>query len=248
MIKGGDLTPACASNWVDTMPGTNEVGTGSNAYIGQIFTPSVDISPASVSLYLARDDDGSTSVHSITMKIYSVSNGLPKSVLYNSSTTYAQNGLPLSASLRAFNFSGVTLSAGVQYAFVLVPDVVSSTYYYRVGTTSSYPGGNYVRYDGSIWSSYSTQSIIFVMQEASPSATVIWTAVTSTEALNIMAVVADQDEKTGTITWYVSDDGTNWIETDLDTMTATNFDATSVYLKCVLTGDATVSAVAYGGY
>ena len=78
---------------------------------------------------------------------------------------------------------------------------------------------------------------------------VVWNAVIPTEALASMAVTADQSEGTGSITWHLSDDGTNWVQiTSLDSTQSVNFDIASVYLKCVLTGDAEVSAVAWGGY
>ena len=81
-------------------------------------------------------------------------------------------------------------------------------------------------------------------------ATVVWSAMTASEALEKMAVVAEQNEgATGSITWYLSEDCANLTQvTALDTMQATSFTGTSVYLKCVLTGDASVDAVAYGGY
>ncbi len=64
-----------------------------------------------------------------------------------------------------------------------------------------------------------------------------------------MAVCTNQTVGAGTITWYLSDDGSTWVEiTALDTMQEVSFSESSVYLKCVLTGNATVEAVAYGGY
>ena len=57
---------------------------------------------------------------------------------------------------------------------------------------------------------------LYFVLSATP-ATVIWDAVTPTEALSYMAVVAEQTEGTGSITWYLSDDGSAWVEvTSLD--------------------------------
>lgn len=107
--------------------------------------------------------------------------------------------------------------------------------YFRILANSAPTGGTYY----------------WLVQEVYMSAVSVvrWNPVTPTEALAYMAVVADQTPNAGTITWYLSDDGTNWVQvTALDTVQIVSFDAVYVYLKCVLTVDAVVSAVAWGGY
>lgn len=82
----------------------------------------------------------------------------------------------------------------------------------------------------------------------SSSCSVVWDAVTADKVLTNAAITAKQTLNGGTATWYISDDGTSWTETDLDTIQAVDFAATSVYLKVALTGAAEVDAVAWGGY
>ncbi|MPN14240.1 hypothetical protein SDC9_161566 [bioreactor metagenome] len=81
-----------------------------------------------------------------------------------------------------------------------------------------------------------------------PQAIVVWKPVTATEALAYAAVVTEQNVNSGTIAWYLSDDGANWIQMDINTVETVNFDAVTVFLKCVITSNASISAVAWGGY
>jgi len=83
----------------------------------------------------------------------------------------------------------------------------------------------------------------------SPTATIIWNSVTPSEALTYIAITSDQSFTSGTINWYISENGTNWIKiTSLDTLQAVNFTLNSLHLKCTMTGDAKIDAVAFGGY
>ena len=82
-----------------------------------------------------------------------------------------------------------------------------------------------------------------------PTATIIWNSVTPSEALTYIALTSDQSFTNGTINWYISQNGTNWTQiTSLDALQAVNFTTNSLHLKCTMTGDAKVDAIAYGGY
>jgi hypothetical protein len=185
------------------------------------------------------------------MEVYATSGGEPTgSALYTSSTTISGTTLTASQTEQTFEFSGVSLTGGTTYAFLLTRSgALNSSHCYIVGesSTSLYGGGAAYAYVSSVWT-VRTKDLYFIIAGGS-TGTAVWEAVTPTEALTYAAVCAEQTEGTGSITWYLSDDGVNWTEvTALDTMQNVALTEAAVYLKCVLTGDATVDSVAYGGY
>ena len=71
---------------------------------------------------------------------------------------------------------------------------------------------------------------------------------TPTAAIILLAIVADITLNSGTISWYVSDDNTNWVSVpSLSTKQAVNFDSAALYVKCTITGDAVVNGMGVGG-
>ena len=99
------------------------------------------------------------------------------------------------------------------------------------------------------WASVDGITIAVAYNYSPSSAVIVWSPVSSTEALQRMSIAAAQYKGTGDIRWYLSDDGVSWIQASPDTMTAVGFDATSVYLKCeITTVDAYVNGVAWGGF
>jgi len=192
-----------------------------------------------------------TPTDNITVGIYATSGGVPTTLIASTSTTLYGGTITTSPVDYTFNFDNVTLTGGTMYAIVVGRSGAnSSTNYYSITYSSGgYSGGTLCTYDSSTtsWTS-STYDMKFSIS-VSGSSYAVWNAVTATEALTYAAVTADQTEGTGTITWYLSDDGTHWTEvSSLDAIQSVGFVATSVYLKCILTGDATVEAVAWGGY
>lgn len=182
--------------------------------------------------------------------IYNTSSGNPVTAIYTSSNTISYSSISSSFTDCTFIFSNVGLADSTQYVLVLArTGSLSDTDYYRASGTngSLYSGGSVTYYTGSSWTTDSNDlSFNLVSSNVSQ---IVWTAVTPTEVVTYAAVTADQTVGAGSITWYLSDDGTNWTEvTALDTMQSVNFDAEAVYLKCVLTGDAEVNSVAWGGY
>lgn len=81
-------------------------------------------------------------------------------------------------------------------------------------------------------------------------ATLIWNPVTSTGTLSKIIVEAVQTLNSGTITYYVSrDNGTNYTACNLDTVTDISYQptGTSIVLKAIITGNAQLLSVAWGG-
>ena len=81
-------------------------------------------------------------------------------------------------------------------------------------------------------------------------AVVVWNAVTASEVLQYMAITATQNAGSGTISWFISNNGSTWTQiTSLDTIQNLSLSSTSIYLKCEITAtNAYVNDVAWGGY
>ena len=187
----------------------------------------------------------------VKMEIYETSSGLPTTLAGTSANTISGTSIPDIREF-TFSFSGLVLSANTQYALVLsrTGATSDSNYYYLfMKDTESYPGGTLISCTTTTWSTSPTQDMYFVVFAEETSATVAWRPVTATQALACAAVTAEETLKNGTITFYLSDDGASWTEiTDLDMSQAVNFGTASVYLKCVMTIDAELLGVAWGGY
>jgi hypothetical protein len=246
-VSGGALS--CAS--ISQTTGGDEEYLGasvSNAKVAQTITPDFNMSVSAVTVKLKKYGSPTDNV---TMAIYATSGGEPTgSALYTSSTAISGATLTTSFTEQTFSFSGANLSGGTTYAIVLVRDGAYNTshfYIVELSTTSLYDDGAAYVYSTSAWY-VRTKDLYFVIAGGS-TGTAVWDAVAPIEAVTYAAVCAEQTEGTGTITWYLSDDGVTWIEiTSLDAIQNVAFSSAAVYLKCALTGNATVDAVAYGGY
>jgi len=251
-VTGGSLS-MFALQQLNAPTGGILFGYASNncAYAAQTFTVpswgSMTLSTAKVKL--AKDGSPTDDVYAY---IYATSGGAPTgSELYTSTNGISGSTLTTSYySECTFTFSGATLSADTVYALVLKRSSsfdTNNTYAVGIVGTNPYSGGSAYSYDTS-WS-IETNTDFYFDFTVSNAATVICNAVTPTEALTYAAVCTEENAGTGSITWYLSDDGTNWTEiTSLNAIQTMSFDEVALYLKCVLTGNATVSAVAYGGY
>ena len=190
----------------------------------------------------------------VVMKIYATSGGFPTTLLGTSTNTISGNTITTSYVDYTFTFENISVIGGTTYAFVLERTTAPSNVdHYKVFQTSSnvYSGGNAIHYDGSIWSAprvFDAYLDLYATINFYGTATVIWTAVTTSETLVKMAIVANQTLGIGSISWYLSCDGINWVPiTSLAQVFNVNFASTTVCLKCVITGDSTIDAVAYGG-
>ena len=221
-------------------------------YFGQTFTTpenTTGLTGLSITVRLAQHGGAYDFIYAY---IYAVSGGVPTgSVLYTATSPVSGGSMTGELSNQTFNFTGLSLSANSQYAIVFKRGApLNDTQYFSIGYDSygSYADGNYIMYYSSTWGSGGSD-LYFTLTYAFTGHSAKWTVVIPTEALISAAICAEQNEGTGSIRWYLSDDGTDWIEiTSLDTLQNVAFTTASVYLKCVLTGNATVDAVAYGGY
>lgn len=172
------------------------------------------------------------------------------------------SSLTTSLAVKSFDFSDVVLDRG-QYAILITRSGAynGSNFYYAKSTTNS-TDSDYVRYrisgsNASVWTVYKSGAdiqykILFTIVIANfipGEAEILWDALASSEALSTMAISAEQNAGTGTISWALSDDGANWVTvSNLNEMVSTSFEAAAVYLRCLLTGDAAIEAVAWGGF
>lgn len=249
MVAGGALK--LSENTITALSTSTTIYIGSSSasmYFGQTFIaqgttfPSITVK---LKKYGAPTDGVKAEIRAVPSSI--------GSVLYTSTNTV--NAADISGSSYTdctFNFTGVSLTRGTTY-FVDVyrtSGTYSSSNNYYVGCASGggSPGKLYYASGTPTWTEQEGYDMCFTINYAS-SGYAIWNAVTGTQALTYAAITSDQAEGTGTITWYLSDDGTNWTEiTSLDAIQTVSFDSASVYLKCVITENAEVSAVAWGGY
>lgn len=215
---------------------------GTYGNIGQTFTPGQSCTVNTVKVNLRRVGASAT----VSAYIYATSGGVPTSLLYTATNTVATDNVGGDGT---FTFSGANVTAGTMYALVFAISTGGVDNCGQIGTSSTnYSAGTMVSANTSdtVWTVRSGD-IYFEM--TCSTGTAIWTAVTPSEALTYVAVTVNTTPGAGTITWYLSDDGSAWVQiTAEDAIQTVSFDAASLYLKCVLTGNATVEAVAYGGY
>ncbi|MPM02101.1 hypothetical protein SDC9_48346 [bioreactor metagenome] len=247
IIGSGNLSRAIYSQLVENYQMDFGASASNHFMVGQTFTTGAIMHVSSVKVKLSKTG---SPTDNITAKIYSVSSGVPSTLLYTSTNSISGSTLTTSFAEYEFLFSSATLAANTVYAITLSrSSSVNASNYYNVRDSSSdvYSGGTFLVYN-SAWTAISGNDMYFIITGAT-AGTAIWSAVTATEALTYAAVCADQNNGTGSVAWYLSDDGTNWTAISaLDEMQTVSFDAALVYLKCVLTADAKVSGVAWGGY
>lgn len=241
-LSGGQFTPTSGTVGIAITSTASSLGyIAANAKIGFVFTPTFTGNMYNVKLNLKKIG---SPTDNIVVKLYATSAGLPTTVIATSVTTLAGTSLTTNYVQYDFTFN-TTVTANTVYAIVIERSGdVSTTNYYA--SAHGVGGSGRVKYDGSTWviESIVPDGIVYIQATA----TVVWKVTTATEVLTRMAVVADQTLNTGTITWYVSHNGTDWTQiTALSTVQNVNFTGTSVYLKCIATSDSVVKAVAWGG-
>lgn len=216
--------------------------------VGQTFAISATRLLSSISVSLAKVG---SPTDNLVIKVVDVAT---YSTVYATSTnTIVGSSLTTSPAVKTFTFSNVQLNSGTQYAFYLERSgSTSDAGYYVTGQAGSslYAGGMLTAYTYSnVWQTAASNDMYFQINMVSPSsAIVVWNAVTSSEVFTKMAVAAELTLGTGTITFYVSPDGTTWTQiTALNAAQVVSFAGTSVYLKAVITGNTSLSSVAWGG-
>lgn len=171
-------------------------------------------------------------------------------LIATSTNTITSADLTTSFASKVFNFSGtVLLSATNHFVSFERTGAIDGTNYFTLDhqNPGNYADGSKWTYNGTTWTD--TAHDLRCQIYGHTPCSVVWNAVTPTAPIKYVAVVPIQTLGTGSITYYVSDDGTNWIQiTALNNMQLVSFDTASVYLKAVITGDATIDAVAWGGY
>ncbi|SMC41022.1 choice-of-anchor R domain-containing protein [Papillibacter cinnamivorans] len=241
-VSGGSVFAGIASG---SVVGSIEFCNTTYGNVGQTFTAGVNTSVTSVSV-VARGV-GVDSGRTLSCAIYSTSGGLPNTLLYSAASSVS---ITNTGGTYTFTFSDANITKDAVYALVFTSNGGNDEYPNQMSTSSGtgYAFGNliYTNAAKTVWSA-STGDLWFTIHCANGDA--IWSSVPTTEAITYAAVTADTTPGAGTITWYLSDDGTNWTEiTAEDAVQDVSFDAAYLYLKCALTGNATVEAVAYGGY
>lgn len=247
MVSGGALSAAAISQTTSDNNVPFGYSTTSNQKAAQTFTAIANtVNSISVKLYKTG-----TPTDNVLCSIYATSSGVPTgSALFTSSTTISGSSLTTTATVQTFSFTGVSLAVGTVYAFVLErSDSLNTTNFYQCvdNGTSAYTGGQHCQYASSAWTGFAGIDLYFIINVSN--GTAVWNAVTSTETLSKIAVCPDQTLNTGTITYHVSSDGTNWTQiTATNALQSISFSGTSVYLKAAITNDATLNGVAWGGY
>ena len=183
----------------------------------------------------------------ITMQIYSTAGGFVAAPLYTATNTVSKADIMSGNTIFSFNDAAVV--AGTMYAFVIKrTGAIDSSNYYTPFTANdtAYTGGTVYAWNGSSWAAHSCDFKFLIYNFP---VTIVWNAVTATEVLSHVAVATKQVLNSGTVTWYVSNNGTVWTQiTALNTAQAVTWATTSVYIKCVITGDSELRAVGWGGY
>jgi hypothetical protein len=146
------------------------------------------------------------------------------------------------------NFDNVPLDANTEYFCVLErTGAIDSSNYVKISYSTGGSSGDSWKLENGTWlvNSYVHYNVYITVKDTVKKT---WN-VTSKEPFESMAVSAVYSLNGGTIIFYVSDDGTNWTQiTALNTGQTVNFDSTSVYLKVVIAGSASLNSVAWGGY
>ena len=127
---------------------------------------------------------------------------------------------------------------GPGYATLNVGNTAPSSYY----TTNAYSSTN----SGSTWTLV-TGYYGYMQLLGRMAGSIVWKAVAPSTAISKIAVVADETLNAGTITFYVSGDGTNWTQiTSLNAMQALASSITSIYIKALITGAAVLNGIGWG--
>ena len=242
MLSGGVLSVYSATLSHRKSSSTSQFGSSAQPKIGQSF-----VAPGNG--YIRDFETIINKVGSPTDEVVAKLYDSNKATLLATSNTIESTSIGGPAH---FSFpANVLLTSGVSYFLSIerTGSANSSAYYeLSVETSGTYANGHMFFMESGVWKQ-STSDIYMSVIVGAASATVTWKPVTSTEPFIAAAISAEQELGSGGITYALSDDGSSWVAIDeLDAEHPVTFNGTSVYLRAVLTGDATVSGVAWGGY
>jgi len=163
--------------------------------------------------------------------------------------TNLASGLPLSsfftAQIIASSADGLSVYVNGVKAGATIP-------YSSIGSTSDNNVAFDVYYGGGVTAIADIDYFIYSLNTALAvgDATIVWNAQTSTASLTQAVIEAIESLGTGSITYYISrDGGTTFTACTLDTVTdiSAQPSGTSIVLKAVISGNAELLAVAWGG-
>lgn len=246
-VAGGKLSASKVSSV--TGIGEEEVGYSATVWNrAQTFKATF----SSVGIIKVKVKKTGTPTDNLECKIYATSGGTPTTLLYTATNTIPASSLTTSMTVQSFNFTGVNLTVGTTYAIVFARSgAADSTNRYTITSDNTNPYADGTSWQQTSMGSWTQQTGIDLYFEVHPSSggcSVVWNPLT-TAPLDYVAVSAIQTLGTGSVTYYVSDDGTTWVQIlALDTAQAVNFTDNKLYLKAVITGDASIDAVAWGGF
>lgn len=256
VLSGGSLTKSQTGVVEINVTNNNLTWSfGRNVYgyslaLGQSFVTSRAYSVKTIQLFMKRV---SSATDYVSVKIYETSSGLPGTLLYTSNQIQIST-ISSSDALVSFNFSGARLEANKRYALAVERTNTSDTtdaLSIRMNNPSAYTQGSLLENWQGTWRiSPMNNSFYFVITSDIPEkAIVCWKPVLSTERFIRMAISAEQSLGSGTITYYVSNDGVAWVQiSTLNAAQLVSFSTKSVYLKVQITGNVSLSGIAWGGY
>jgi hypothetical protein len=204
--------------------------------------------PFKVTQITQRMNRSGSPTSTLTMKIYATAGGLPVGDPLYTAAPIVGSTLTTSFTNPAFIFTDAVLQPGVTYAGILEISGSPDGNNYYSSTHYSAGVGTKLTFDGAVWTSAAPTAMDGAITYVLDNCVIRWNSVVPTEALMYIGLCADFTIGTGTLTWYMSDDGTSWVPVTLDTIQTVNFDQVALYLKCIVTGNSTIAAVAYGGY
>jgi hypothetical protein len=187
----------------------------------------------------------------VIMKIYASD----KTTLLGTATNVIYGTSLLTYQLQyTFNFNDIPVTQNTEYFFSLersgALDGQNLYYVHFNGSNTSYLDGSRYFTMNNVWYMGAGDCAFEINIKTYPNpANIFWKAEATTEPLEKVAVVSEKTLGYGALTIYVSDDGSTWIEvTSEGTMQTVSFTNSAIYLKAVLTGNAALSSVAWGGF
>jgi len=182
----------------------------------------------------------------IILKVYASDKA---TLLATSVNTITGSTISLSASFCTFYFSGVGLSLQANTTYFLEisrTGSYSTSNYYKAFRTSSnvYADGQSYKYDGSwISEAFDLRFTVNYRQKA----TLVWNS-TASEPFSVISVVSEVQTSDGTISYFVSQNGSTWLPITLEEIKDVNFTVSSIYVKAEILGIDVLNGIAWGGY
>ena len=247
---GGVAQSSTTQNVEDTMLYTNAARYGG---IGETFQVASSKTVNSASFKWRRVGSPSGNVR---LRLYSVSSGIPNTLLAESSDI-AVSSIPTTSTEFTASFTPTTLSASTDYAIVIESTTASGDtsnfIYYQAANSDVYSGSLLWKGSGGAWTTAASWGTnwdayfkVYEQVSYSGTATVISNAYSEPTAPTEAMIVADETLGTGSIAYYVSrDNGTTWTACTKETVTNISAQPTGTQLKwkAVITGNAELNSI-----